>query len=225
MGAYGVTPSDLKSFAMNLRDTGDGHLGYGMVKLGKVFVGFAKLILSPGALVFFVCVAMSLFATRRRALIRFGAIPVLLALWVLFWKSRTSAGGLGAHGYLIGLSLLAPILAGRLNDRSYVRPWLLAVWLPSFALGIVMGWASTNGLLASAIGIVPAALVAAVYLGEWLRESCAGNGLSIAPFSASALVLFSMLYFGSSTFSEGRHRRPARARKSWPLSRSVYVAQ
>ena len=83
------------------------------------------------------------------------------------------SGPMASSRYLTGFALLAPILALALRDRRTARTLLIAVWIPSAIAGLLTGWSSGNGSVASCLGLLPAAIVSAVFLALWIDEAAA----------------------------------------------------
>ena len=102
----------------------------------------------------------------------------ILALPMVPWLSCSAllpvSGPMASSRYLTGFALLAPILALALRDRRAARTLLLAVWTLSAIAGVLTAWSSANGAVAASLGLLPAAIVSAVFLALWIDEAVTG---------------------------------------------------
>ncbi len=195
LAAYGVGPSDLWVLRERMKTSADPHRGYGFSKVFEIALALALYVLKPGSWLALGGLIAGFLAERKgRPFV--AASCALAGLLGLAFFSRASWGGLGAHGFLLALAALAPVLVWRLGTEA--RPPFLTVWVPSLVLAIVMGWTSTNGILNCGVGFTGGAIVAVLLLDRWI-----GALDRRAPAVMHVVVLGALLYFNRTVFRDG----------------------
>jgi hypothetical protein len=114
----------------------------------------------------------------------------LLARGALVGATATSLG------YVSSLALVAPLVSLALKDTRAALRIMAGVWVPSAACGAAMGWSSGNGVVASGLGLFPAAIASVIVLSMWIRQlssSVQSLGVKAAFGFAPALVLSTMM--------------------------------
>lgn len=98
-------------------------------------------------------------------------------------------GYLGSLGYVASFAVLGPILCFGVPDRRLAAVVGFGIIAPSLSLGVVMAASSTNGALATGIGMFPAAIATAVALAAFVDHH-----LQSWPRMRQAMVLAPALF-------------------------------
>jgi hypothetical protein len=111
-----------------------------------------------------------------------------------------------SNGFVVGFSLVAPVLALVLWDRPFVRRLFVLGWLPALLAGVVSSWSSDNGIIAAPVGLFPACLVSNVLVVLWASD-VAGRcrfgfvrGLRVLPAVVAVGALVYFQYAGRSVY-------------------------
>lgn len=93
-----------------------------------------------------------------------GYVLLFLPLAPLFFYRFGFYAFLSSAGYIFYYSLLAPYLLLFISQQKPARHLFYGVWVPSFIAGMLTGYTSNNGYIASVIGLVPGSIVTSIFL-------------------------------------------------------------
>jgi hypothetical protein len=115
---------------------------------------------------------------------------------------------------------MAPLLLPLVWRHAWARRLFWGAWIPALVAGITVAWSSTNGYTNAGIGMLPAALVSAVYLLTAVHDAVESFGnarLSPVPVLAVLILLGIGLHYQRGLYLGGEilaRKRPV-TRVDW----------